>query len=165
MWCGAFFFLRRLPKKTMKQNYKILLIILLTAFGLSVFPMFVAAQPQCTGGKVYVEGKGCRCPEGQEEGSSGNCQLKNPAKGQLVDFRDFAELLTHFIQWLLYAAGAIAVVFLIIGGFQYIASRGNEEATERAKKTLTSAIIGIVVIVMAFAIVAIINTILTTSAP
>ena len=59
------------------------------------------------------------------------------------------------------SAGAIAVIFLMVGGFQYVASRGNEETMERAKRTITSAVIGIIVIVMAYAIVAIINDLLT----
>ena len=50
-------------------------------------------------------------------------------------------------------AGAIAVVFIIIGGYQYIASGGNEETAEKGKKTLVNAIIGIVVIVLAYAII------------
>ncbi len=55
-----------------------------------------------------------------------------------------------FIQtiggWLLMAAGAIAVVFLIIGGLQYIASAGNADKAAAAKKTIIYALIGVVVI-------------------
>ena len=69
--------------------------------------------------------------------------------------------MAKFIDILLYFAGAVAVVFLVIGGYQYVTSRGNEEAMEKAKKTITAAIIGIVIIIMAFAIVQIVNTFLT----
>ena len=85
----------------------------------------------------------------------------NPASGQLVDIRDFGPLLQRIITIFLYFAGGIAVLFLMVGGFQYVAARGNEEATEKAKKTITGAIIGIIIIVMAFAIVAIVNNLLT----
>ena len=63
---------------------------------------------------------------------------------------------------ILLVAGSIAVLFLIIGGFRYITSRGNEEATEAAKKTMTSAIVGIIVIFMSFATVYIISRFLIT---
>lgn len=70
-------------------------------------------------------------------------------------------LVKSAINILLLFAAAIAVVYLVIGGFQYVAARGNEEATEKAKKTITGSIIGLVVIVMAFAIVTIISSLLT----
>jgi len=91
--------------------------------------------------------------------------LENPAEGQLIDDVDFEGLLVRIIEWALYAAGGVAVLFLIYGGFQYITSRGNEEQTEAAKKTITAAIIGIVIIIMAFAIVLIVNNVLTEDAP
>ncbi len=53
------------------------------------------------------------------------------------------------------------MIFLIVGGYRYIIARGNEEMMEAAKKTITGAIIGIIVIVISFAIVAIINNLLT----
>lgn len=54
---------------------------------------------------------------------------------------------------LLGISGAIAVVFVIIGGFQYLTSGGNEEAAEKGKKTLINAIIGTVIIIMAYVII------------
>lgn len=111
-----------------------------------------------------------KCPAGQTNkapaGSSRlDCQLDNPAPDQLVDYSDFGKLLQRIIRIFLAFAGAIAVIFLMVGGFQYIMARGNEEATEKAKKTITGAIIGIVIIVMAFAIVLIVNELLTGPVP
>ncbi len=54
-------------------------------------------------------------------------------------------------------AGLIAVLFLIIGGFRYITSAGNEETAEQAKKVITNAIIGVVVIILSFVIVRVIS--------
>lgn len=63
------------------------------------------------------------------------------------------DILIRIIQILLAVAGLIAVIFLIVGGFRYITAAGNEETAEAAKKTITNAIIGIVVIILAFVIV------------
>jgi len=49
-------------------------------------------------------------------------------------------------------AGLIAVFYLIYGGYTYITSGGGEGA-EQAKKTILNAIIGIIIIVAAFALV------------
>ena len=87
--------------------------------------------------------------------------IQNPAPQYLVNISDFGALLTRAIGWMLYFAGGIAVLFLLVGGFQYIAARGNEEATEKAKKTITGAVIGIVIIIMAYAIVTIVSNLVT----
>ena len=102
------------------------------------------------------------CPPGQgAQEDDPNCVLLNPAAGQLVSTSDFGELASDVIRVLLQVAGAIAVVFLIIGGFQYITSGGNEEGMEKAKGTIKGAVLGIIVIVLSFSIVVIINNVLT----
>lgn len=68
-----------------------------------------------------------------------------------------SDLIIRIIEILLAVAGLIAVVFLIVGGFRYITAGGNEEAAESAKKTILNAIIGIVVVILAFVIVRVIS--------
>jgi hypothetical protein len=74
--------------------------------------------------------------------------------------------LTSFIMRIiniaLIVAGLIAVLFLIIGGFRYITSAGNEEVAENAKKIIINAIIGIVIIILSFVIVRVISNALIT---
>ena len=80
--------------------------------------------------------------------------------GGLAGERTLIGLIAAVIQLLLFVAGSLAVLFVIIGGYQYITSAGNEERAERAKKTLVNAIIGIVVILLSFVIISVIvNTI------
>lgn len=62
----------------------------------------------------------------------------------------------YIINLLLFVAGIIAVLFIIIGGYQYIMSGANEELAEQGKKTLQNAVIGIVIIVLSYTIVSII---------
>jgi hypothetical protein len=61
--------------------------------------------------------------------------------------------IAFIIRILLYLAGMIAVLFVIIGGYQYITSSGNEEQAEKGRKTLVNAIIGIVIIVLSYVII------------
>lgn len=69
-------------------------------------------------------------------------------------------LIANIIRLLLLVVGALAVVFVIIGGYQYVTSAGNEEAAEKGKKTLVNAIIGVVVVILAYVIInVIINTV------
>lgn len=49
----------------------------------------------------------------------------------------------------------VGVVFLILaiyGGYLWMMARGNDEQVEKAKKTITNAIIGLVVVLAAYAI-------------
>ena len=70
--------------------------------------------------------------------------------------------ITWFIQMLLLFAGSVAVIFIIIGGFRYLTSAGNEEAAESGKKTLITSVVGLVIIVLAATIVRIVATTLGT---
>lgn len=53
---------------------------------------------------------------------------------------------------LLGAAAFIAVIYIIIGGFSYVTSAGNPEKVATANKTIAYAIIGVVIIALAFAL-------------
>lgn len=69
-------------------------------------------------------------------------------------------LIYRIISLLLFVVGGLAVLFVIIGGYQYITAAGNEEQSEKGKKTLVNAIIGVVVIVLAWVIInVVVNTI------
>ncbi len=62
---------------------------------------------------------------------------------------------------LVFLVGAIAVLFLIIGGLRYVVSNGEAKNVEAAKNTILYAIIGIVVAILAFAVVQFVITSLT----
>ena len=57
------------------------------------------------------------------------------------------------ITWALGFAGAIAVAFIVYGGFRYTTSAGNSEARGKAKDIILYAVIGLIVIIIAFVIV------------
>ncbi len=48
--------------------------------------------------------------------------------------------------------GIIAVVIVLYGGFMWMTAAGNEERISKAKQILTAGVIGLVIIVMAWAI-------------
>lgn len=65
----------------------------------------------------------------------------------------FGALLIAVINWFLGLVGLLAVLMLIYGGFRYLTSGGNEESTTKAKNTIIYAIIGIVIVILSYAIV------------
>ncbi len=65
------------------------------------------------------------------------------------------------INTLIGFSGVVAILFLIVGGFFYLTSAGNEEQSEKGKKILVNSVIGLVVIIMASAIVRILASVVT----
>ena len=57
------------------------------------------------------------------------------------------------------AAGISAVLFIIIGGIQILTAYGNDEKIGKAKKTITYAIIGLLIAILSYAIVSTISVI------
>lgn len=65
-------------------------------------------------------------------------------------------LLSNAAVILMGFVGALSVIFLIVGGIQYITSAGNSDGSAKAKKTITYAVAGLV---LALSTTAIINLI------
>jgi hypothetical protein len=59
--------------------------------------------------------------------------------------------------------GIIAVVIVLLGGFKYMISGGNEEKTAEAKKLIVSGIIGLAIILSAWAITSFVISRLVTA--
>ncbi|MEO5950685.1 MAG: hypothetical protein ABIQ04_04510 [Candidatus Saccharimonadales bacterium] len=54
---------------------------------------------------------------------------------------------------MLYIIGAVSVIMLIIGGIRYVVSGGESSAVSGAKNTILYAVIGIIVALIAYALV------------
>lgn len=72
------------------------------------------------------------------------------ATGGEGSFRTLARTIVNFF---LYFLGFVATVMIIYGGILYVTSGGNDESTGKAKKILMYAIVGIIIILLSFAIV------------
>ena len=56
------------------------------------------------------------------------------------------------VNAILFIIGAVAVIMLVYGGFRYVTSGGDSSAVTSAKNTILYAVIGIVVALLAYAI-------------
>jgi hypothetical protein len=61
--------------------------------------------------------------------------------------------LKNVINVLMFILGAIAVIMIVIGGIRYATSNGDSGSTKSAKDTVLYAVIGLIVALMAYAIV------------
>lgn len=71
------------------------------------------------------------------------------------------ELARTILNFLLGFLGFLAVIMIIYGGFRYMTAGGEEQGLDSAKKIILYAIVGIIVILLSFAIV---NTVLKGAA-
>lgn len=54
---------------------------------------------------------------------------------------------------MLYVVGIIAVIVIIVGGLRFVTSEGDAQAANRAKNSVAYACVGLVLAVLAYAIV------------
>ena len=60
------------------------------------------------------------------------------------------------VNILLAIAVTVAILFLVIGGFQFLLAGANSELAKRGRQTLTNAIIGLVIIILSYVIVSVV---------
>jgi len=61
-------------------------------------------------------------------------------------------VISNIIQTALTFLGVIFLILMIYGGYMWMTARGNEEQSGKAKNTIVAAIIGIVIVLSAYAI-------------
>ena len=69
------------------------------------------------------------------------------------------KVLIFAINGILIAAGILSFFFLLIGGIQWILAGGDKEGTEKSRKKITAALIGLAIVFSAYALAALVNAI------
>jgi hypothetical protein len=57
------------------------------------------------------------------------------------------------VKYLMTFLGIISVIVILLGGFRWMTAAGNEDKVAEAKKILASGVVGLIVILAAFAVV------------
>jgi hypothetical protein len=79
----------------------------------------------------------------------------NSAQGtdQTADLFGSSGVFKTITNTLLFILGAISVIMIIIGGLRYVVSGGDSSAVNSAKNTILYAIVGVIVAILAYAII------------
>ena len=104
------------------------------------------------------------CPAGtQWEGTviGGDSGIKSIAQCNMPKEEGQAKLETdnlwpaiqNIINWVLAALGLVAVIMIIVGGFNYMTSQGDTAKTKKGRDSILYGIIGLLIALLAFAIV------------
>jgi len=78
--------------------------------------------------------------------------------GDVATFQSLESLFSNVVQALTALVGVAVFIMFVVGGFSFIFAGGDQKKLEKARGTLTSAIIGVVVIVAAYLILLTIKT-------
>ena len=130
--------------KSLRTVLQGLLVVPVLALGVSAF--MPVAQP------VQAFDQGIADGAGAEQG-----------KDQSADLFGDEGIFRTITNVLLFIIGAVAVIMLIIGGIRYTVSGGDSGAVTSAKNTILYAVVGIIVAVLAYAIVNFVLTSFITS--
>lgn len=75
--------------------------------------------------------------------------------------KNLGELVYRLIQYILIGISSMAIVTVVISAFIIVSSQGNEEAIKGAKTSISWAVVGIVLALLAYSFAAIIETAVT----
>jgi hypothetical protein len=125
-------------KNIIKKSFQALLIVPVLALGVG----FIAPVLQPI--EAHAQG-----PEGGIKGGADSSKGQDQQSDLFGDDGVF-KIITNV---LLFIIGAISVIMLIIGGIRYVVSGGDSAAVTSAKNTILYAIVGIVVAILAYALV------------
>lgn len=118
-------------KKTIRTALAGLLVVPLLALGVSTVTGVYDAAAQVRSGADAT-------------GQAGESNLAGDDVGTIV---------RNVVNALLYVIGALSVIMLIWGGIRYTTSAGNANSVTSAKNTILYAVIGLIVAILAYAIV------------
>ena len=104
------------------------------------------------------------CTTGSQGSSDNPLGEICPPAGIPTEASQVGTLITFFIKILIFAGFLMAFIWLLIGGINYITSNGEPNKTAAAQKKIVYAIVGLVVIILAFSILTLVEKVFTLDA-
>ncbi|HUD10648.1 MAG TPA: pilin [Candidatus Saccharimonadales bacterium] len=121
--------------------------ILVIAVGLTVIAVPALVHAQSLGsGQIDISGSICAGTQAQTLPTTTNCDDATSGTA-------FTNIVTTIINIFSLVVGAVSVIMIIVGGFRYITSGGNDTGIAGAKNTIIYALIGLVIVALAQLIV------------
>lgn len=77
----------------------------------------------------------------------------NMANGGGGSNQNLPDIITTIINVMLFIAAALAVIMIIYGGIRYITAHGDEKQVKVAKDTIVYSVAGLIIAILAYALV------------
>lgn len=125
----------------MKFKYLITVLLIMVSF------MFIPVRTHAYDFFSNPNNSSSACGTGNNTKPSPVCQAPNSTKNPI---NHTIQIATSVVALL---AGVLAVIMIIVSGFTLITSGGNQEAVANSRKRITSAIIGLIIVGLAWTII------------
>ncbi len=145
----------------------VLSVMLVAGLGIVMSPSMVSAAV-CTGGAAVGTMQGTP-PVACTAAASTNNDISATSLGLYygadtgLGSKDVRTTIASIIRTAMSLLGIVAVVIILIGGFTWMTAGGNEEKVGEAKKWIFSGIIGLAIILSAYALASFVITQLVTA--
>jgi hypothetical protein len=136
----------------MKEAMFSLVCLAFVALFWSPVTVFSAAPTDCAKNPTSA---GCPCdPTKTPDFVPAICeQVQNAKPGDTTSEAAFNETTKNIINFAFYGIGVVAIIMVVVSSIRYITSSGDPERASKATKTLSYSIVGMVLAILAFAIV------------
>ena len=85
-------------------------------------------------------------------------QLVSPTTPGGLSTEDLSTTISNIINAVLALVGVVALGVILYGGFRWMTAAGNEEAVGEAKKIITAGVIGLIIVIIGWAVVSFVIT-------
>lgn len=126
----------------MKKYFGTILASLAIIFGLVLLSRPAMASVQCPDGTMQAKNY-------VSDLSLCNTEAKSASEAKA----DVKSRANKIINWIIGIVGLLAVIMIIVSGFQMTVSGGNSAKVAKAKNTLIYSVVGLVIALLAYAIV------------
>ncbi|KKS83316.1 MAG: hypothetical protein UV59_C0043G0006 [Candidatus Gottesmanbacteria bacterium GW2011_GWA1_43_11] len=82
----------------------------------------------------------------------------NIVPNEIQNNTDIVQIVRAVVRFILLIAFVLAFIFLLIGGLRWITAGGDEKSVAGARGMITAALIGLVIVLLAFAIIKLVET-------
>lgn len=132
------------------KNYFIALLFVAVSAGATV----TVALPQTS--SAACAQRLLTLPTWYEGVVDGNCQVKSPTGDKGI--QNFIwTIALNIVEMILQLVAYIAVGFIIFGGYKYMISAGSPDGMTKARKTITNAVVGLLISIFSVAMVNVIS--------
>ncbi len=134
-------------KSTLSQLVITGMIAVFGAFGVASLAATPAYAVDC---ETTPNAPACQIRKGKNSAGANNDTNCGTGKTQQCTIGDRVSTVVNI---LLFVIGTVSVIMIIIGGLRYVLSNGDSTQVTNAKNTILYAVIGLVVALLAYAIV------------
>jgi len=130
----------------MKKTKKILSALILTIAFSAIFSLSQISEASAATSSAIIP---------QASGKSSCTEMFGKSASECGDYtvNDFVKVGLNIANWIFGIVGSLTLLMFVYGGFMFLISAGSSDKVSQAKKIITAAIVGLVIVFASYVIV------------